>query len=64
MTQLTFSYLSFRDGCYTLRELKLAHVSAEQALAARFTVKELRDAGQFKHLRFSAVRRQSLPPLM
>jgi ribosomal protein L13E len=34
-----------RDGCYTLRELHTAHVSAAQALGAGFTVKELRDAG-------------------
>jgi hypothetical protein len=34
-----------RVGCYTLRELRLAHISASQALGAGFTVKELHDAG-------------------
>jgi hypothetical protein len=41
-----------------LQELQLAHVSAAQALAARFTVKELRDAGQFMKKSFW------LPPLL
>ena len=35
----------YREGCYTLPELLLAHVSAAQALHASFTVQELRGAG-------------------
>jgi ribosomal protein L13E len=34
-----------RDGCYTLHELRQAHVTARDALAAGFTVRELCDAG-------------------